>query len=107
MCKKCKEEYGSCDLFQVYTPVVQHLNKVSSRSSREEPVPAASSDESSTDLLSKDAVVAIAADCNSIDDIWFVQFQKFENRDTATTDDYGHTIPAGLNFLTGHFLERE
>ena len=42
----------------------------------------------------------------SIDNIWFIQFKECVTNDTPT-DDYGHTIPAGVNFLCGYFLERE
>ena len=59
---KAANLYGSCVLF-IYTPVIQQLNKVSIRSSREEPV-LPNSDESTivTDLLIENGVVVVAAD---------------------------------------------
>ena len=72
LCEQCRVEYGSCDLFTIYTPVIQQLNKLSLRSSKEEPV-LPDSDESTivTDLLTENGVV-VAADSKSIDNIWFI-----------------------------------
>ena len=108
LCEQCMVEYGSCNLFTMYTPVVHHLNKFSLRSSREEPVlPDSDESTSVTDLLTENVVVAVAAESKSIDNIWFIQFKRCITNDTPSTDDYGHVIPAGVNFLCGHFLERE
>ena len=81
---------------------------MSLRSSRKEPM-LPDSDESTivTDLLTENGVVVVAADSKSIDNIWFIKFKECVTNDTPSTDDYGHTIPAGVNFLCGHFLERE
>ena len=46
--------------------------------------------------------MAIAADTNSTDTVWFIQIVE-GNRvgDRVLCDDYGHKIAAGANFLKG------
>lgn len=108
LCEQCQNDYGTCSLFTNYTPVVQQLNKVSLRSSREEAVlPDNETESVLTDLLTEDVIIAVAADTKSIDSIWFIQFKQKLSSDIPATNDYGHIIPPGVNFFCGHFLERE
>ena len=52
--------------------------------------------------------VAIAFDTSSIDTVWFIQIVESNFvGDGVLCDDYSHKIAAGVNFLKGHFLEKE
>ena len=55
----------------------------------------------------EDIVVAVAAHSKSIDDIRFIRFTEMCRSKEEVTDDYGHIIPPGVNFLSRHFLERD
>ena len=65
-------------------------------------------DETVADFLVPGFFVATAADTNSIDTVWFIQIVESNCvEDRVLCDDYGHKIAVGLNFLKGHFLEKE
>ena len=55
-----------------------------------------------------ESFVAIAADTNSTDTVWFIQIVE-GNRvgDRVLCDDYGHKIAAGANFLKGTYRKRK
>ena len=105
MCSACKEEFGSCSLFQEYTLVVQSLNKISTRSIlyQEEIVKSCIVD----DFIAKGCVVAVATEDKSPDTVWFIIINSVENCfKSEMVDDYGNTIPPKQNYISGRFLER-
>ena len=110
ICESCKGEYDSCDEFMEYpTPNVTQLNKAFLRSNTENPTTVAQDvDKIAADFLVPGSLVAIAADTNSIDTVWFIQIVESNCvEDSMLCDDYGHKIAAGVNFLKDHFLEKE
>ena len=90
-------------------PNVTQLNNVFLRSKTDNPTTAAKEvHETVTNFLVPGFFVVSAADTNSIDTVWFIQI--FENnyvKDRVLCDDYSHKITVGVNFLKGHFLEKE
>ena len=110
ICESCKGQYGSCDEFMEYLiPNVNQLNNVFLRSTTDNPTTAAKEvHETVANFLVPGFFVVTAADTNSIDTVWFIQI--FENnyvKDRVLCDDYSHKIAVGVNFLKGHFLEKE
>ena len=103
----CKVEYGSCNFFETYTPIVNQLRVPTLRSDYQNFQQDQESDPESDDIsLSKDLVVAVAAADNSLDTVWFVKIiEEMRTDKNAVKDKYGNTIQAGQPFLSGHFLE--
>ena len=60
------------------------------------------------DFLVPGSFIAITADTNSIDTVWFIEIAESSFvGDRELRDDHGHKFAAGVNFLKGHFLEKE
>ena len=60
------------------------------------------------DFLAPISFIAITADTNSIDTVWFIEIAESSFVGVRVLfDDHGHKIAAGVNFLKGHFLEKE
>ena len=94
--ESCKGEYGSCDKFMKYPiPNVTQLNKVFLRSNTENATTVAQEvDETVADLLVPGSFVAIAADTNSIDTVWFIQIVESNCVGDGVLHDYGRKIAA-------------
>ena len=104
ICNECRNEYGSCSLFEEYLLTVTQLKTTSLSSSIiEEPTTA--SDEAASFLVT-DSICAEAAD-SLIETVWFIQIV---NEEKVSPNDlcyeYGIAIPAGHPYLEGRFLER-
>lgn len=99
--QQCKDEYGSCSLFQDFYLLVTQLKetglKFNDTQHGEKPL---------TELLLPNSVCAIAANNKSSDTLWLVLILEQNVDESNEPDDYGHTIPKGCSFITGHYLEK-
>ena len=60
------------------------------------------------DAVVPQSVYAVAAADSSSDSFWLIKVCSLHSGDDSShTDDYHHTIPTGLNFIEGNFLERQ
>ena len=60
------------------------------------------------EFLVPGSFIAITADTNSIDTVWFTEIAESSFvGDKVLCDDHCHKIAAGVNFLKDHFLEKE
>ena len=60
------------------------------------------------DFLVPGSFIAITADTNSVDTVWFIEIAESSFvGDRVLCDDHGHKIAAGVNFLKGHSLKKE
>ena len=77
ICNSCKVEYGSCNFFETYIPIVNQLRVPTLRSDYQNFQQDQESDPKSDDIsLSKDLVVAVAAADKSLDTVWFVKITE-------------------------------
>ena len=108
ICDQCKVSIGSCDRFKEYSVNVGYLNKAHLRSNEAEFVPSNDDNDNVNSFLTPESIVAIAADKKSIDTIWFIKVIEAEcvNDDEDEHDAYGHSVPKGVAFMKGNFLEK-
>ena len=77
------------------------------RSQLTESVSSSHDDEGRYDFIIPQMYVAVAADDNSLDPMWFIKVLKVECCGNGKYgDDYGNIIPVGVNFIKGHFMEK-
>ena len=117
ICQNCQIEIGSCCLFRKFTISADELYPSTLRSKntvetsidneKEEEDEEEGEDENLEDFMPEGSIVAVAADSKSDDSVWFIQIIGSGESDSDIIDDYGNTIPARIDFLKGHFLERE
>ena len=74
MCKECKNEFGSSSLYKGYELIVQHLNKVSSRSNfvNEYTPDCERAGTAVNEFVATDSVVAVATPDKHTDTEWFI-----------------------------------
>ena len=112
MCDLCKEKYGSCSLFKSYDLKTYDLKKIFLRSKvSTAPTPADDQDETdpTDDFLLPDTVCAVIPDETNNpnnESIWFIKVKDTCVALDAVTDDYGHTIPRGCEYVQGQFMEK-
>ena len=92
----------------MYSVNVGYLNKAHLRSNEAEFVPSNDDNDNVNSFLTPESIVAIAADKKSIDTIWFIKVIEAEcvNDDEDEHDAYGHSVPKGVAFMKGNFLEK-
>ena len=115
ICKKCQEEYGSCDLFQSYPLITEKYTLASLRSNvlsattfTVDKVTASSLCADTANLfILHNSYVAVAAPESSSDTFWLIKVTDVDccELEEKSEDGYGHIIPAGNIFMQGHFLE--
>ena len=72
------------------------------------PVTTGEGDNIEDDFIALGSVVAVTAENNSIDTVWFIQIFGTKCLSNGQyTDDYGHNITHGITYLKGHFPERK
>ena len=103
ICKACKEEYGSCSLFESYSQTVLKYNKPFLRSNDDTEVDFEEI-EREWDFLPNETIVAVANESKH-DNVWFIQI--VDNNcvlNNKESDSYGNVVVPGVRFLKGHFL---
>ena len=113
ICDSCRQDYGSCSLFQNYDLVVENLNKINCWSNYDGKNinDSVERDEETTShnyFLLVVSVCAIATNNKSTNTVWFVQIKgEFDSPGTENViDDYSHTASAGKKYMLGHLLEQ-
>ena len=72
LCNLCKDEYGSCSLFQSYTPQISPIHTPQTRSSSEQFDQNIGAEREEINSVFKDgSVVALAAPEESFESVWF------------------------------------
>ena len=72
-----------------------------------ESVSSSHDDEGRYDFIFPQMYVAVAADDNSLDPMWFIKVLEVDCCGNGKDgDDYGNIILVGVNFIKGHFMER-
>ena len=104
ICLQCQESYGSCNLFSSYQIRSHQLNKVHLRSQLTQSVSSSHDDERRYDSIIPQMYVAVAADDNSLDPMWFIKVLEVDCYGNGKG--YGNIIPVGVNFTKGHFMEK-
>ena len=102
MCKECKNEFGSSSLYKGYDLIVQHLNKVSSRSNfvNEYTPDCERTGTAVNEFVAIDSVVAVATPDKHTDTVWFIMVSSDEmTMSKPIADGYGNTIAAGQVFF--------
>ena len=106
ICFQCQESYGLSNLFS-YQIRSHQLNKVHLRSQLTESLSSSHDDEGRYDFIIPQMYVAVAADDNSLDSMWFIKVLEVECCGNGKYgDDYGNIIPVGVDFIKGHFMEK-
>ena len=112
LCDNCLHEYGSCNLFQVYD--VPAPNKKPNPPRLRSATPELFQNDievidTGLDVVVPESICAVAAANLSNDSFWLIEVCTLHAGDDSSphTDDYGHTIPPGVSYIEGHFLERE
>ena len=111
ICDSCRQDYGSCSLFQNYDLVVENLNKTNLRSNYDDKNinDGVKRDEENTSYnyhLLPVSVCATVANNKLTDTVWFVQIIGEFHSPENVIDDYGHTASAGEKYMLDHFLEQ-
>ena len=109
MCVSCIDEYGKCPLFEEYTINWSPVGNVFKRSTVLETDTAGK--DSRSDFIFPDTFVAVVSgdDGRQLrgDKFWLIRVDQTDLRATGdTVDSYGHRIPEGYSYISGHFLER-
>ena len=109
VCIKCRDIYGSCDLFQPYELFYSTLNKVSLRSDSENMIEENEDveiDENDEDFLICDTYCAVAAGIYSSDTFWFFKINVISVASDFRTDQYNH-VHTGQKYYERFFLEEQ
>ena len=93
-------------MFEEYELVVENI--VSSVRHPEKLKPLQHEVESEADkFITSGAIITVSPAKKSDDTVWFIRVVDIKCcSKKPSTDDYGHIIPPGMNFLQGNFLER-
>ena len=106
LCQQCKDEHGSCSLFQdFYLPVTQ-LKETSLQSTVLEFNNTQQGEKPLTEFILANSVWAFAAESKSSNTLWFLLILEQKVAESNEAGDYGHIIPEGWSFISGHYLEK-
>ena len=106
VCQKCQLGLGSCDLFKEYEIVVKNIIPSVWRSEKLKPVQHEVESEAD-EFITPGAIIAVSLAKKSDYTVWFICVADTKCcSKNPSTDDYGHIIPPGINFLQGNVLER-
>ena len=105
-CETCQEDYGSCGLFNQYHLNHHELNQIYLRSYLPAPSVPTEGDSVDSNFIAPESIVAVAADTNAMDTIWFLKVKDINCVSiNDSMDDCGHIIPKGMTYIKGNFLE--
>ena len=107
VCEMCMRDYGLCSLFTEYQLSKHVLKETSMRSDYVDYVePVTTNIDTESEFLLPGSTCAIAAAANSSDTVWLMRIEDQSLALTNIIDDYGHSISAGQQYLTGQYLEK-
>ena len=107
ICDQCKLNVGLCSLYHEYDLIFEDINQAQLRSSVLPPVDDEVKECRVNDFITPESIVAVAADGDDdTDTIWFISVTKTKCVGDGVKDGYENIIPLGLEYMKGHFLNR-
>ena len=107
-CPMCLENFGSCDLFKTYEPIVHHLKKPALRSACLG-FQKTNDDENTNidDFFLPGSICVMASDNLDTESFWLLSIVSVNVAESDMMDDYHHVITKDQEYLECHYFEKQ